>query len=135
MKRIASATALVFAAVFSLSTARAAEIKVISSVGVKTALEDLKPQFEKASGHKLAIKFGTAVPLHREIVGGAGFDLAILTPALIDDLVKSGKVKAGTAATVAKAGIGVAIRPGSPKPDISNADAFKRTLLAAKAIA
>ena len=75
------------------------------------------------------------MPLHRQIVAGTSFDVAILTPALIADLVKHGKASPDTSLDVAKAGLGVAIRPGSPKPDISNADAFKRTLLAAKMIA
>ena len=117
------------------AAANAAEIKVISSVGVRAALEELKPQFERATGHKLNITYGTAVPLKRQIDGGEAFDVVILTPALVEDLAKSGKVATGTSAVVAKAGIGVAIKQGSPKPDIGTPEAFKKTLLAAKSIA
>jgi molybdate transport system substrate-binding protein len=114
--------------------ANAAEIKVISSVGVRAALEELKPQFERATQHKLTFAFGTAVPLKRQIEAGETFDVVILTPALIEDLVKQGKVAPGTKSDVAKAGIGVAGRAGAPRPDISTADAFKRALINAKSI-
>ena len=113
----------------------AAEIKVIGSVGVKTVLEELAPQFERASEHKLKITFGTAVPLKRQIDAGEAFDVVILTPALVDDLAKQGKVAPGTASNVAKSGIGVAIRQGAPEPDIGSTDAFKKTVLAARMIA
>jgi molybdate transport system substrate-binding protein len=128
-------TALLSLAMSAGSDAGAAEIKVISSVGVKAALEQLVPQFERTSDHKVKMTFGTAVPLKRQIDGGESFDVVILTPALVEDLVKQGKVAAGTSANVAKSGIGVAIRAGAPKPDIGTAEAFKRAVLNAKAIA
>lgn len=132
----ATAAAIGFAIMFSAGiAAHAAEINVISSVGMKPMLEELAPQFERTSEHKLKITFGTAVPLKRQIDGGETFDVVILTPALVDELVKQGKVAAGTGTDVAKSGIGVAIRAGAPKPDISSADAFKRTVLNAKSIA
>ena len=81
------------------ATANAAEIKVITSVGVKAILDDLAPQFERATEHKLKITFGTAVPLKRQIDAGETFDVVILTPAMLDDLAKNGKVAAGTSAT------------------------------------
>jgi molybdate transport system substrate-binding protein len=117
------------------AAANAAEIKVISSVGVKAVLEDLVARFEQGSEHRVKTLFGTAVPLKRQIDGGETFDVVILTPAMVDDLAKQGKVAAGSATTVAKSGIGVAIRAGAPKPDIGSAGAFKQALLNAKAIA
>ena len=117
-----------------IAAANAGEIKVISSVGVRAALEELKPQFERATQHKLTIAFGTAVPLKRQIEAGETFDVVILTPALVEDLVKQGKVAPGTKRDVAKAGIGVAARAGAPRPDISTAEAFKRALINAKSI-
>lgn len=122
-------------AVALASAANAAEIKVVSSVGMKLALEQLVPQFEKASEHKLKMNYGTSVPLSRQIEAGETFDVLILTPGMIDNFTKSGKVAAGTATNVGKIGIGVAIRAGAPKPDISSVDALKRALLGAKAIA
>ena len=129
------AAAIGLAVMLAPVAAGAAEIKVISSVGVKAALEEIKPQFERATGHKLNITYGTAVPLKRQIDGGETFDVVLLTPALVGDLAKSGKVAAGTSADVAKAGIGVAIKQGAPKPDIGTPEAFKKTVLAAKSIA
>ena len=93
------------------------------------------PQFERASQHKVTIAFGTAVPLKRQIDAGESFNVVILTPALVEDLAKQGKVAPGTSANVSKSGIGVAIRAGAPKPDISTAEAFKRAVLNAKSIA
>jgi molybdate transport system substrate-binding protein len=132
-RSVVAATALAITLAPGLGVA--AEIKVISSVGVKTVLEELAPQFERASEHKLKITFGTAVPLKRQIDAGEAFDVVILTPALVDDLAKQGQVAAGTASNVAKSGIGVAIRQGAPKPDIGSTDALKKTLLAARMIA
>src|ERR1051325_8913155 len=98
---------------------QAAEIKVLSSNGVKAVLEELGPQFEKATRHKLEFHFAPAADLKTRIEKGEPFDVAILTTALIDDLAKQGKVSAETRANVAKAGAGVAIKKGAPKPDIA----------------
>lgn len=118
----------------TLVTVHAAEIKVISSVGVKATLEQLKPEFERVTGHKVALVLGSAVPLKRQIDAGETFDVAILTPTMVGELVKAGKVAAGSTRNVAKVGMGVVGRAGAAKPDISTADVFKRTLLNAKSI-
>jgi molybdate transport system substrate-binding protein len=133
MKRV-DIVAIAFASLFACGTSNAEDIKVLSSVGVKLALDKLAPEFEKASEHKLKITYGTAVPLKRQIDAGESFDVVILTPAMIDELSKAGKVAPGTSANVAKIGIGVAIKAGAPKPDIGSVDALKRTLLNAKSI-
>jgi molybdate transport system substrate-binding protein len=135
MKHVVKSTVIGFAAMLAAGAASAAEIKVITSVGVKAILEELAPAFERTSGHKLNITYGVAVPLKRQIDAGETFDVAILVPAMIDDLMKQGKVVAASNVNVAKSGIGVAIKQGAPKPDISSADAFKKTLLAARSIA
>ncbi len=116
------------------AAAEAAEIRVISSVGVRAALEQLKPQFERMTAHKLTITFGSAIPLKRQIDAGEAFDVVILTPVMIDDLIKQGKISPGSQSIVAKVGMGVAGRAGMPRPDISTADGFKRTLVNAKSI-
>lgn len=126
--------AIGLALMFAPTVANAAEIKVVSSVGVKLALDKLAPQFEGANEHKLKLNYGTAVPLKRQIDAGDSFDVLILTPPMIEELAKTGKV-AGTPTNIARIGIGVAIRAGTPKPDISTVDAFKRTLINAKSIA
>jgi molybdate transport system substrate-binding protein len=115
--------------------AGAAEIKVVSSNALKTTLEQLAPAFEKATEHKLAFTFGAAVPLKAAIEKGATFDIAVLTAAAIDDLVKQGKLVAATRAALANSGAGVAVRKGAHKPDIGTVEAFKSALLGAKTVA
>src|SRR5262245_13786476 len=115
--------------------AQATEIKVLASNGVKTVLEEIAPQFEKSTGHKLVFRFGPAADLKVEIEKGEPFDVAILTPAPLEDLIRQGKLAPATRADIATSGAGVAIRKGAPEPDIATTEPFKRTLLAAKSIA
>jgi molybdate transport system substrate-binding protein len=130
------ATALAAAAALvSMSSIEAAEIKVLASNGVRAALEELAPAFERETGNKLVIEFGLAAVLKRQIEGGAAFDLAILTSAGIDDLAKQGKVAGASRASIARSGVGIGIKRGAARPDIGTADALKRTLLEAKSIA
>lgn len=117
------------------SFARAADLKVFSTIGVQGAVEQLIPQFEKASGDKVDITWATAAMLVKRIEGGEAADVYILTRAGIDALAKDGKVAAGSGATLASSGIVVAVKAGAPKPDISTPEAFKQTLLNAKSIA
>jgi molybdate transport system substrate-binding protein len=122
------------AALMTTASIRAAEIKVLASNGVRGALEELAPAFERETGHKLVISFGLAVALKRQIEGGEAFDLAILPVAGIDDLAKQGKVDAASRAPIARSGVGIGIRKGGPRPDIGTAEALKRTLLSAQSI-
>jgi molybdate transport system substrate-binding protein len=111
-----------------------AEIKVLSSNALKTALQELGPRFEKATEHKLVFTFRAAAELKGDIEKGAAVDLAILTKGAVDDLIKQGKL-AGARVDLVRSGAGMAVRKGAPKPDISTTEAFKRTLQAAKSIA
>jgi molybdate transport system substrate-binding protein len=118
-----------------LATAtRAAEIKVLASNGVQATLEALAPEFERATGHKLKLEFGLAAVLKRRIEGGEAFDVAVLTKAGIDDLATQGKVLGASRRDIARSGVGIGIRAGTPRPDISTTEALKRTLLAAKSV-
>ena len=126
--------ALAAALTLSVVEAPAADLKVTSTTALKTVLEELGPQFEKATETKLVTTIGPTAVLKTQIDQGAAFDVAFLTVAATDDLAKQGKIIADTRATIAHAGIGVAIRKGAPKPDISTTEAFKRTLLNAKSI-
>src|SRR5712691_11289842 len=126
---------LIALVMFAAGTADAAEIKVLSSNALKTALEELRPQFEKESGHKLMITFNAAAVLKAEIEKGATFDLAILGGPAADDLIKQGKLVAATRTEVARSVAGVAVKKGAPKPDIGTTEAFKRALIDAKSIA
>ncbi len=122
------------AALMTTASIRAAEIKVLASNGVREALQELAPAFERATGNKLVITFGLAAALKRQIEGGKAFDLAILTSAGIDDLAKQGKVDAASRAAIARSGVGIGIKKGGPRPDIGTPDALKRTLISAKSI-
>ncbi|HKD31015.1 MAG TPA: molybdate ABC transporter substrate-binding protein [Xanthobacteraceae bacterium] len=115
--------------------ASGAEIAVISSNALKTTLEELAPAFEKATEHKLVFTWGAAVPLRAEIERGAMFDVALLTTAAIDDLVRQGNLVATTRVALANSGAGIAVRKGAPRPDVSTVDAFKNALLNAKSVA
>jgi molybdate transport system substrate-binding protein len=111
-----------------------AEIRIICSNGIKAAMDKLVPQYEHTSGRHIAIQYGASALLKKTIEGGEPFDLTILTPGTIDDLIKEGKVAPGTRTDLAAANIGVGVRAGAPKTDISTPDAMKRRLLAAKSI-
>jgi molybdate transport system substrate-binding protein len=119
----------------SFAYANAADIKVISANALKTVLEELTPAFERATDHKLVVIWGGSRPLKAQIEKGEVFDLAILTAAGIDDLIKQGKLVTATRTNLATSGAGVAVRKGAPKPDISTVEAYKRALLNAKSIA
>jgi len=132
--KMLAAAVIGFAALMTTASIRAAEIKVLASNGVREALLELAPGFERATGNRLVITFGLAAALKRQIEGGEAFDLAILTSAGIDDLAKQGKVDAGSRTPIARSGVGIGIKKGGPRPDIRTPGALKRTLLAAKSI-
>lgn len=115
--------------------ALSADIKVLSVQPLKPLLEVLGPEFEKTTGHKLTIKYNVSAALKREIDAGETFDVALLLPAIIEDLARQGKVAAGSRTDVARAAVGIAVKKGAPKPDIGTPQALKNTLLNAKSIA
>ncbi|MGB8617947.1 MAG: substrate-binding domain-containing protein [Pseudolabrys sp.] len=116
-------------------TACAADITVLASNGVKAAVVELIPQFERETGHKLKFTWGASNLLAKQVESGEAFDVVIVTPSLIKGLVQQGKVVDGSAVNLARVGLGVAVKQGAPKPDISTVEAFKSTMLNAKAIA
>jgi molybdate transport system substrate-binding protein len=127
---VAGATFLMLATV-----TQAAELKVLSGNGAKAAIQELTAQFERASGHKVALRFEVNAGLQRKIEAGETFDAVVLNPPVLDALIKQGKVVAETRADIGRAGLGVAVKAGAPKPDISSVEAFKRALLGAKSVA
>ena len=116
------------------SGVNAAELKVFGSRVTKVILGELGPGFEKATGFKPEVVADVAAVMKRRIEGGEPFDLAVLVNFQIDDLIKSGKLLADSRADIMSSGIGVAVKRGAPKPDISTVAAFKQTLLNAKSI-
>jgi molybdate transport system substrate-binding protein len=95
---------------------------------------ELLPEFEHTAKVKPDITWASTNMLLDEIAKGAGGDLTILTDEAIDDLIRQGKVVAGSRVDLARSAIGIAVRQGAQKPDISSPEAFKRTLLAAKGV-
>lgn len=115
--------------------ASAAELKVLTAGAFKEVLLGVVPEFERTSGHKVAVENETVGALLRKIAGGESFDVIIASPAAIDELTKQGKVVAGSKAVLAKVGVGVMVKTGAPKPDVSTVEAFKQAVLKAKSIA
>jgi len=113
----------------------AAEIKVYSTIGVQAALEELMPKFEKVTGHKLTITWGTAAMLVKRVQAGESADIYVLTKQGFDALSKDGKATASSDALFASSGMAMVVKKGAPKPDISTPEKYKETLLKAKTIA
>jgi molybdate transport system substrate-binding protein len=122
------------ALIVTTGAAGAAEIDVMITTAMKAAIDELAPPFERATGHMLRVVYGPSGGLTRRFNGGEGADLIVIDSKALDGLIREGKVAAGRT-DVARTGIGIAVRKGAPKPDVSSADALKRTLLAAKSIA
>ena len=124
-----------FVALVSAVSVSAAEIRVLSGNGARAAVGELARQFASASGHKVSVKFAVNPEVKRRIEAGEPFDVAILNPPVLDNLIRQGRVAAGTRTVLGRSGIGVGAREGVTKPDISTVEAFKRTLLQAKSVA
>jgi molybdate transport system substrate-binding protein len=112
-----------------------AKIKVMCARSMHKAVEALTRAFMEQSGHEVALEFGTVGALQAKIAANENADVFILSVPAIERLDAAGALVAGTQANVARTWIGVAVRAGAAMPDISNADAFRRTLLAARAVA
>jgi molybdate transport system substrate-binding protein len=115
--------------------AGAAEVKVLTAGAFKQVMLALVPTYEKETGNKVILDNDTAGGLQKRIEGGEAFDVAVITPKAIDDLAAAGKIAHGSRVNIASVGVGVVVKEGAPKPDISTVEAFKRTLLAAKSVA
>jgi molybdate transport system substrate-binding protein len=111
------------------------ELTIYSTIGVRSAANELFQMFEKTSGHKLAVTWGTAPMLVKRIEGGEGADVLIFSRAGIDQLKKQGKIAPGSDVALAGSGVAIAVKAGAPKPDISTPEALKQALLNAKSIA
>ena len=111
-----------------------AEIKLLSSTAMKTTLDDLAAPFERASGRKVAASYAPSAQIAKRIAVGEAGDVAIVTGPGLDELIKQGRVVAGSRVDIARSAIGVAVRPGAARPDISSTAAFTQSLLAAKSI-
>lgn len=134
MRRFFAAAAVVVG-FWSCAGAQAAEIRVLTAGAFKPIILATAAEFEKQSGHTLVVDNDTAGALLRRISGGEAFDVAVLTPAAVKDLVEKGKIAAGTTADLARTSVGVAVKEGAERPDITTVAAFKAALLAARKVA
>lgn len=129
--------AVIFAtAILSLHSflAKAADVKVMAGGPLAAVFKELGPQFERDTGHKIVARFSGTAVIKKEIDTGEIFDLVITNASAVDGWIKEGKIGAETRVSVAHAGLGVGVRAGSPKPDVSSVDAAKRALLNAATI-
>src|SRR5262249_15579167 len=118
---------------FAAAASSAAEIKVLTSVALTSAFNELAPNFEQVTGNKLNVGYSLVADIRKRILDGETADVILSRP-VMDELDQQQKFASGSITNVAGTPVAVAIRAGAPKPDISTVDALKRTLLAAKSI-
>jgi molybdate transport system substrate-binding protein len=126
---------IVCASAIGSGGAAAAEVKLMASAAVKEVVVELLPAFEKASGHRVSVVWAGTEAITKRISGGEVTDVAVIAAPNIEKLIAEGKLAAGSRADVAKSGVGVAVRAGLPKPDVSSGEAVKNAVLAAKSVA
>jgi molybdate transport system substrate-binding protein len=114
--------------------AHGAEVKVLSAIGMQPVMEDLAPKFERLTGHTVALTFATQGAAVKRVQDGEAFDVVIIPRSGIDGFVREGRTSAGDTATVARSGMGVAVRAGARRPDLSTPEDFTRMLLAARSV-
>ena len=135
MRATGAALAATIVAVFwgGGANSGAAELKVLTTGAMKPVVIEMVPAFERL-GHKVTVDNDTAGALLKRIESGEPFDVAVITPGAIGQLTKSGKIADGSQKNLARVGIGVMVKEGAPRPDISSLDAFKAALQSAKTV-
>jgi len=136
MNRITSTAAVALTFILVQPTvANAAEVQVWTARAIATVLAEIGPQFERTTGHRLNVYSGLPADFQRRANAGDPFDVLVSGSSPVDRWIKEGKLVAETRTDIARSGIGVEVRAGARKPDISSVDAFKHALLDAKSIA
>ena len=123
-----------FVSLAPLAASDAAEVKVFTARALATVLEQVGPEFERTTGHKLNVVSGFGPVFLTQINAGEPFDVFISTPAGMARLFEQGKLIPDSRTILARSGTGVEVRAGAPKPDVTSVEAFKRALLDAKSI-
>lgn len=131
---VALVAALLVAPLTGATSAQAAEVKLVVANGMQPVLEELRPRFERASGHTLKLLFVTGGSVPKRATEEDAVDGVVATQAGIDALAKDGRLAPGAVAALARAGISVAVRQGAARPDITSPESFKQALLAARAV-
>ncbi len=111
-----------------------AEIGALVTTAMKAAVDELVPPFEQANRHNVRVSYGPSGGISRRFIGGEPADVVMIDGGALEELIKLGKVLPGRT-DIARTGIGIAVRKGAPKPDVSSPEALKRALLAAKSVA
>jgi molybdate transport system substrate-binding protein len=114
--------------------AQQADLHVVATFGIQGAMEKILPEYKRASGQNVSIEYEESAVIQQQVASGKVFDLAILVPQVIEGLIKSGQIKAGTQTDIAKTSLGIGVRSGAPRRDIRTAEAVKETLLSARSI-
>ncbi len=114
------------------TTAQAAELKLLTAGAFKSTVMALLPDYERASGNKVLLENDTVGGLMKRIEAGEKFDVVVMTPETVDKLAGEGKVISGSRTNLARVGVGVMVKTGAKKPDISTVEAFKKAVLEAK---
>src|SRR5438552_3411732 len=125
--------AIAAALIAGTACGQAAEIDALITTAMKTAIDELVPRFEQANGHSVRVSYGPSGGISRRFVAGEPADAVIIDSGALDDLIKQGKVVSGRT-DIARTAIGIAVRKGAPRPDVSSPEALKRALLAAKSV-
>jgi molybdate transport system substrate-binding protein len=133
LKRMTCAVALLALTLVCPSLGYADEITLIAPGGIRAAVEKMIPAFERQTGHKVKATFGSGAGTKQQVIRGEAFDVPIVQPPLMP-VLDSGHVVKSSETPLATVAVGVAVRKGAPKPDVSTPEAVKRTLLAAKSI-
>src|SRR5260221_8405648 len=125
-KPIAVVIAVACALLFSQRlAAQTPEVRVLASNGIKAVVEDLRAQAEHAIGHAISVQYRPTAALKQEIEAGEPFDVVIVTLESIVQLSKEGKTTGGEGTPISRAGVGIGIRKGAPRPDITTPEALK----------
>jgi molybdate transport system substrate-binding protein len=135
-KAFAGAMVLLFlGTTFAIGGAGAAEIKVLSTGNMVSILTELTGEFERTSGHKLVIEYGSTTRMKSRVEADEPADLTINERFVLEDLLRQARIATGTIVDIARSPLGIGVRAGAPKPDVSSVEGLKRTLLAAESIA
>jgi molybdate transport system substrate-binding protein len=137
--RIGAATAIIAVLLLTRLAVAADEIKVMTSGAFTAAYLELAREFERSTGHRIvteATSMGTGpTSIPARLDRGEAIDVVIVADGDLEQLIKAGRIRPGTRVDLARSAIGMAVRRGAPKPDISSVDALRQTLLEAKSIA
>jgi molybdate transport system substrate-binding protein len=134
MRRGLAATLALAAALAGAGRAEAASVNVLSAGAVRAIITELAREFEQETGNRVTLTFGPVGVVRQKLAAGEPADLVILTDVAVDEVARQGRVVAGSRTDIARTGMGIGVREGAPRPDISTPEALKQTLLAAKSL-